>query len=370
MGDYLKPIMHSLQGNLRSDVRFSALWYLFKPSQSVYVKDKDISQKVWRVVQTTGERRCLSSRSASDKSEAASKQPRDPRHTDFVPDCYYIDYDGARYGSSLSEFHISKFDVARAIDALPLYPFSVAERDGMVDSEKLAKRGREFIRCTQSCHLHYSGRSQIRQPYGDYLSHQSNNDSGRVSRVFSKNIYSEVMIDLDRALQQNPEWLPEFFDFDPHKLDPQQMDAREVEEDAIQEGRFFERMEYDWRWDMRVAHSNQKPLLPITCGKISLQVVSNCAKCSKGDLRVTPKEVESKLESHFQLAQAWDCVLLLDEADVFLAQRNNTDLRNALLSGIPVLSKLSHSEYQLTLCLTSLPRGVGVLRRYPLPHNK
>ncbi len=118
---------------------------------------------------------------------------------------------------------------------------------------------------------------------------------------------------------------------------------------------------------MRVAHSNQKPLLPITCGKISLQVVSNCAKCSKGDIGLTHKEVESKLEAHFQLAQARDCVLLLDEADILLVQRNNTDLRNALVS---VLSDLFHSEYQLTLCLTSHPRGVGVLRRYPLPQNK
>ncbi len=105
----------------------------------------------------------------------------------------------------ISDLHISKFDNARAIHSLPVCPFSVAERDGMVDSEKLAKRGREFIRCTQSCHLHYSGRSQIRQPWGDYLSHQSNNYSGRVSRVFSENINSEVMIEYDRALQRNPE---------------------------------------------------------------------------------------------------------------------------------------------------------------------
>ncbi len=87
MGDYLKPIMHSLQGSLRSDIRFSELWYLSKPSQLAYVKDKDIPQKVWKVVQTTGERRCLSSRSASHKSEAASKQPRDPRHSNFVLGC-------------------------------------------------------------------------------------------------------------------------------------------------------------------------------------------------------------------------------------------------------------------------------------------
>lgn len=80
-----------VKGSLRSDIRFSELWYLFKPSQLAYVKDKDIPQKAWRVVQTTGGRKCLSSRSASDKSEAASKKKCEPAHTDFMPNYYYID---------------------------------------------------------------------------------------------------------------------------------------------------------------------------------------------------------------------------------------------------------------------------------------
>lgn len=44
--------------------------------------------------------------------------------------------------------------------------------------------------------------------------------------------------------------------------------------------------------------------------------------------------MEKKLEQAFQLAQLWNCVLLLDEADVFLAQRRAQDIdRNALVSG-------------------------------------
>lgn len=66
-----------------------------------------------------------------------------------------------------------------------------------------------------------------------------------------------------------------------------------------------------------VAAANGKPLLPITCG----------------DLGLSPKEVEENLEFHFRLAQSWDCVLLLDEADVFLARRTVQDVnRNALVS--------------------------------------
>ena len=66
-----------------------------------------------------------------------------------------------------------------------------------------------------------------------------------------------------------------------------------------------------------IAMANHKPLFPITCG----------------DLGLTPKAVEAELEQKFHLAQLWDCVLLLDEADVFLARRTQQDLeRNALVS--------------------------------------
>ncbi|KAI0204980.1 hypothetical protein F4808DRAFT_317059 [Astrocystis sublimbata] len=66
-----------------------------------------------------------------------------------------------------------------------------------------------------------------------------------------------------------------------------------------------------------VAMEYKKPLFVITCG----------------DLGLTPHEVEDSLSNVFRLAHLWDCVLLLDEADVFLAQRSKLDMkRNALVS--------------------------------------
>ncbi|RAH69383.1 uncharacterized protein BO66DRAFT_429233 [Aspergillus aculeatinus CBS 121060] len=65
------------------------------------------------------------------------------------------------------------------------------------------------------------------------------------------------------------------------------------------------------------AISNGRPLLPVTCG----------------DLGLTAGEVEEKLKEVFRLAQDWGCIMLLDEADVFLAQRRAYDVeRNALVS--------------------------------------
>lgn len=66
-----------------------------------------------------------------------------------------------------------------------------------------------------------------------------------------------------------------------------------------------------------VALEFQKPLFPITCG----------------DLGTTPDAVEKNLRDIFRLAHMWNCILLLDEADVFLTQRDRTDIeRNALVS--------------------------------------
>lgn len=61
-----------------------------------------------------------------------------------------------------------------------------------------------------------------------------------------------------------------------------------------------------------------KPLFHVTCG----------------DLGTTASDVEKALEKNFALASKWGCILLLDEADVFLASRTPQDfIRNGLVSG-------------------------------------
>ncbi|KAI4598317.1 hypothetical protein KJ359_003201 [Pestalotiopsis sp. 9143b] len=68
-----------------------------------------------------------------------------------------------------------------------------------------------------------------------------------------------------------------------------------------------------------IAAYTGKPLYAITCG----------------DIGVTARDVENSLRRHTERAEKWGCVLLLDEADVFLARRTWTDMnRNAVVSGI------------------------------------
>jgi len=54
---------------------------------------------------------------------------------------------------------------------------------------------------------------------------------------------------------------------------------------------------------------------------------------SSGELGSDPDVIDDRLERVFRLAQTWKAVLLLDEADVFMAKRTATDLtRNAVVS--------------------------------------
>jgi SpoVK/Ycf46/Vps4 family AAA+-type ATPase len=52
-----------------------------------------------------------------------------------------------------------------------------------------------------------------------------------------------------------------------------------------------------------------------------------------GELGIEPSDLDQRLARILELAQMWDAVLLLDEAEVFLQKRSATDVkRNALVS--------------------------------------
>lgn len=55
---------------------------------------------------------------------------------------------------------------------------------------------------------------------------------------------------------------------------------------------------------------------------------------TSSDIGIQPSEVETKLETNFNLAKKWGAILLIDEADVYLERRTLSDLtRNSLVAG-------------------------------------
>jgi hypothetical protein len=87
-----------------------------------------------------------------------------------------------------------------------------------------------------------------------------------------------------------------------------------------------------------VGYAYKKPLFPITCG----------------DLGIDPRGVEATLSALFRLANLWDCILLFDEAEIFLSRRERRDdnlQRNALVSSTSCheMSTLAVTTALLTL---------------------
>ncbi|KAK7420310.1 hypothetical protein QQZ08_010443 [Neonectria magnoliae] len=66
-----------------------------------------------------------------------------------------------------------------------------------------------------------------------------------------------------------------------------------------------------------IAEVQERPLYRVTCG----------------DIGIEPKDVEQYLGDVLEIGKSWGCVVLLDEADVFLEERSFTDQkRNAVIS--------------------------------------
>ncbi|KAI0538398.1 hypothetical protein GGR58DRAFT_468241 [Xylaria digitata] len=422
MNHFIAP---SISRKLDDHVYFSDLWYTFPTSSLIYIKDKNIPQKIWKVIQRTGGWPFkLSTENAKIISPEGSKTSQ------FVIDCYCIDYDGNRYIPVFHRIFIDPFDGLEPVTGLPTIPLQAAEDAGYIDKEALVRRGRDFIKCTQPTHRNYTGRTQIQRPNGEMMVQNDTVLPENASR-YSEWIDSEVMVDIDRALHAVPAWRPSTSEYRAFEGDMTLKESN-FDDDSVWDRKSTDvlmRTEAEkWqRWDRNhppsepedllllpghvfafvfrtrkwaclqlgkghegkdmlrkrdprpepwnqlelpdghknlvqslieshidgnasskvhfdlvrakgkgviillhgvpgvgktstaecAAEANNRPLLPITCG----------------DLGTTPRDVEAKLQEAFQLAQLWNCVLLLDEADVFLAQRSHDDIqRNALVS--------------------------------------
>ncbi|EQB47229.1 hypothetical protein CGLO_13652 [Colletotrichum gloeosporioides Cg-14] len=439
MDKYIFLLREALRDRDDMRVRFFELWHLFVPGDMVYVKDPNASQKLWRVVQGSG----------GAPSPVFLPSSKNGTHLDYLKlggtagtsklspftlDCYYVDFDGTHFVRVLKRFQIEDFKDLASIKSLPILPLSVAEREGMVDTERVRRRGSTFISYTQPTYCYYRGRSLGHEPEGGVLRRpeRGNFSSGA---MLSEIIESPVVIDFERCLQTIPDWKPcrtprelsvpfkeaavpnplydddrgwdlrmaeDVLNYTDHSqtlewnsrspptgdevlllpdrvfayilrtrrwaclplssgdLDLEENSLTLMERDAsawsylqiderhktiiksMMETHFrkkkTERRQFDIIRDKgkglivllhgvpgvgktstaeTVAQFYNKPLLPITCG----------------DLGMTPADVEANLQSSFQLAQAWECVLLLDEADVFLAERSQDSIeRNALVS--------------------------------------
>lgn len=184
-----------------TSVNFSSLWHLFPTGCLIYVKDRMIPQKIWRVVQATGGRKYL---------DESIEEPIDwvDKYSPFVLDCYYLDFDGTKFVRVYHQYRIEMFEDTMSLAALQVMPLAAAERflPG-IDREDFRKRGKQFLDYTKPQHRYYQGTTITRTPSGDTLHRQNKDDVGS-HVLFTERVESQVVIDFERGIQANPEWGP------------------------------------------------------------------------------------------------------------------------------------------------------------------
>ena len=233
----IKPVQTMLQKNART-VYYSELWYIFRPGSLVFVRDKNVPQKVWKVIQRTGGRRYMT------RPEHITRGSFEDKFTAFVLDCYHLNYDGIVFPPTFHQFEIDHYDGLQSMASLPVLPFEVAVKENLVNREDLMRRGQQFLDYTKVSHCYYSGRSQDRAPDGNRLTVDKVWPRANIT-LNSEIVESQVMIDFEQAFKINPAWLPRGDMLQPYKMDPN-------ENDTISREKNKDNYDKDDVWDLRV----------------------------------------------------------------------------------------------------------------------
>jgi hypothetical protein len=164
---------NDMQGlfNIRQQIRdqslkkitFENLWLLFQPGTVVSSSDTNSTNEVrgFRIMHVTGGRQIIDGDNFS-KSEAVNNTELPDTQdgydmissrecTDFVIDCFYMDFDGIAYGPRPQRFAISEFSGQRDITSLTVYPAS----EKVINH--LLRRGRQYQDCVQKSLFVYAG---------------------------------------------------------------------------------------------------------------------------------------------------------------------------------------------------------------------
>lgn len=250
LDEILMPVRRYLQSQPK-EVNFHNIWHLFSTGALVYVRDRSMPQKVWRVIQATGGRKYLS-------EPIDSITGWESKYSPFVLDCYHLDFDGSKFVRVYHRFKIEFFEDPTLVSNLQIMPLAVAEQAGLVKIDHLRKRGIDFLTYTEpssSQHREYHGITVTRSPSGEPLFRRHPEDIGS-QRLFTERVDSQVVVDFERAIRANPEWGPSSNDIELWKIDQAELDddIESVEKDSLWDSRasddFLREEQEKWQsWD-------------------------------------------------------------------------------------------------------------------------
>ncbi|KLO11230.1 P-loop containing nucleoside triphosphate hydrolase protein [Schizopora paradoxa] len=333
---------------------FDLLWALFKPNTLVY------NHHVW-----TQQDRLLIVR-GTDYCKDSSGRNYLEVHCDFIHD------DGYLFGFARESIEIYEFRGAIPISDLTVYPLRYRDgKEGIF--EKAVDSGRTFARMNPHSYHEYTGQGmrEIEVSGGREVRTEKFFTSGRVmispvafrqyasyasyNRRVRKAVVKEELTDEQLAIctpillgfsferkiwgafamsrLQDVNWNEDAFRALVLGEKQKKLIHALVRKHASESNRFDDVIVGKGRGLIGLLAG------PPGCGKtLTAEAVAETTHkplyaVSAGELGTTPEDVDYRLKKVLELAQMWDAVLLLDEAEVFLQQRDITNvMRNALVS--------------------------------------
>jgi hypothetical protein len=207
MPDYRR--FENMDYSSNATVRFSDLWYLFRPGEFVYrqvngeapnERDFRSGKLVWKTYYTAPVPERLVAE-ATDKEEIRETE-HDSDEPAFSLGCYYIDHTGEEFCVIDQVFKIEQFIGETPVTALPICPLRFY-RNWERRIEIAKQTGESLIKFMTAKHCSYSGWTLTQTPDGDTAV-----DEKGVKQEQPEYINSEVMVDFREAFLQCPTWRP------------------------------------------------------------------------------------------------------------------------------------------------------------------
>ncbi|KAJ3960890.1 hypothetical protein N0V92_002444 [Colletotrichum tropicale] len=393
MDNEMKPKQDYVDGTECSHVSFHDLWHLFKLGTEVIEQGGKQAYVVLRVevpIHNVEEPWGRWSKNLKDDSEEQPKKDR----TGFIFHCVYIDFDGKNFGPVSTAFTIPPFGDAKSITTLPIYPLRLKGEDARQD---LINRGRILLDVADFRAMYYTGAtldkkdeidSQVVVDFSEALADDEraaawepiispvniapeDEDDRSCNAMCCRYHYVHLGHSMDLKMTTDyigtlvPDARARSLILSPRSLEDtiSSMDELTETELLVMTYRVFGFVLRSRKWAqldlglLRYENSSARDLTIDAFDKLELpeghrQLVQSLVTQhfrnrrstftknaqtdliqGKGDLGTTAREVEGDLEKSFALASRWGCILLLDEADVFLAARSKNDFaRNGLVA--------------------------------------
>ncbi|KAK3315617.1 P-loop containing nucleoside triphosphate hydrolase protein [Apodospora peruviana] len=315
---------------------FELLWAIFTPNTLVYRHHEYVEED--QVLKF----RAMRIQTYSDKSRY------------WKVDCHIVTNDGNKFGLAYEPFYmcIDEFVGARKIKDLDIFPLKYHADAAKIRSDAL-RRGRQFAGFGKPIVMETNGPAMFEK-----------RDMLDVPRQYKFYSHGRIIIDPKGFRSSNPNiaFIPTVhMTLEPESLTEEQLIILSAYRTGFQFHGAFGDVVMDPRtkqffYSMVKQHSSEDDEFDdIIAGKgkgivclfsgppgsgktLTAEAVAGITRrplysVSAGDLGVYPDLVEEKLGKILEQSQRWNAVLLLDEADVFLEQRQPNDVtRNALVS--------------------------------------